>query len=111
MAMLIGIQIVGLVFGLIMFYFSYVYFKRNEFSPRDFIIWGGIWLVFIITILLPQKLNIFLDKLKIAGAMWFFTISGLLFLFALVFYLHVAVRRSQRKVEILVKKIALKKIK
>jgi len=62
---LIGIQIVGLIFGLIMIYFSYVYFRRKEFSPRDFIMWGAVWTAFIIAILFPQKLNIFLDTLKI----------------------------------------------
>jgi len=108
---LIGIQIVGLIFGLVMIYFSFINFKRKEFSPRDFIIWGTIWVIFMIAIIFPQKLNIFLETLKITSALWLFTILGFLFLFAMVFYLHAISRRNQRKIESLVKKIALEEAK
>ncbi|QQG38525.1 MAG: DUF2304 domain-containing protein [Candidatus Woesearchaeota archaeon] len=109
--MVVGIQIIGIIFGIGMLFFSYVYFRRKDFGPRDFLFWVIIWLAFIYAVSFPKQLNILLDTLGIVSALWLFTIVAFLILFALVFYLHVIVRRNQMKLGFLVKKLALKKIK
>src|SRR3989344_2297566 len=100
--MVVGIQIVGIIFGIGMLFLSYLYFRKKEFGPRDFAIWVIVWIIFLIAIMFPKTVNVLLDTLGIVSALW---------LFALVFHLHVSVRKGQRKLEKVVKKIALKKVK
>jgi len=109
--MVVGIQVVGFIFGIGMLFLSYLYFRKKEFGPRDFAVWFLVWIIFLIAVMFPKTVNILLDTLGIVSALWLFTIAAFLFLFALVFYLHVSVRRSQKKLETVVKKVALKKVK
>ena len=109
--MVVGIQVVGFIFGIGMLFLSYLYFRKKEFGPRDFAVWVLVWIIFLIAVMFPKTVNVLLDTLGIVSALWLFTIAALLFLFALVFHLHVSVRKGQRKLEKVVKKVALKKVK
>jgi len=42
---MIGIQIAAIIFVLWMTYFSYLHFRRKEFSFTEFIFWQIIWVL------------------------------------------------------------------
>ncbi|RLE38559.1 hypothetical protein DRJ17_03540 [Candidatus Woesearchaeota archaeon] len=109
--MVLGIQIIGFVFAVAMIYFTYLYFRRRQFDMKDFIIWLIVWILLVIAVLIPSTVNIFLESLGIVSAIQLFAITGVLFLLAVVFFLHKSVRTQQKKLNKIVKAIALEKVK
>jgi hypothetical protein len=59
--------------------------------------------------LFPQLLDPVLNTLNISRTLDFFIIAGFLFLTFVVFYTYTIVRKNQRKVEEIVRNIALKR--
>lgn len=109
--MVLGVQILGLVFGIVMIYLAFVYMRKKEISLNDFLFWLIIWILFIVAAMIPQTINIFMETLGIVSAMQFFTVFGFVFLFAFVFYIYKNVKKTQRMVAKIVKEIALQNIK
>ena len=105
----LAIQYMAAFFGFVMVYFTYMYFRRKEFSMNDLIIWGGIWVLFIFAVMFPQTLNLFYETFDIQGAIDFMSIFAFIFIFALVFYLHLNVRKMQKKLEDVIRSTAIKR--
>ena len=108
--MLLGIQILGILFGLFMAYLTFLHLKRNEFTSKESIFWIGIWAVFIIVTVMPGSLDFIVeDVLDIARTMDFFIIMGFMFLIGITFYNYTLLRKNQKKVEEVVRKVAIQK--
>jgi hypothetical protein len=109
MAELIGIQIIGVLFGVFMMYYTFLHYKRKEFTIKEYGFWMVLWAVFILVTLYPGVLDPVLESLSIARALDFFIIVGFLFLIGVIFYTYTIVRKSQKKIEEIVRNIAIKK--
>src|SRR3989338_7482009 len=97
---LLGIQVFAAIFGLFMIYLTYFYFKRKDLSTNDFILWLGVWLVFLWGILFPENLDFFMyNILGVISVVQLFTIFGFIFFSIIIFYMYKTVRKSQRKLE------------
>ncbi|MAG08321.1 hypothetical protein CMO89_02520 [Candidatus Woesearchaeota archaeon] len=107
--MLLGIQIIGILFGLFMLYLSFVNYKRKEFTIKEFSFWLILWLLFITVTLIPGLLDFFVQNLKLYRTMDLFIILGFMFLIGAVFYTYTIVRRNQKKMEDIVRKMAVEK--
>jgi len=109
--MMLGIQLLGLIFGLFMLYITFLHFKRNEFTMNEAGFWSILWIAFLIVTLIPQILNPIMETLSIARTMDLFIILGFMFLITANFYTYGIVRKTQKKMENLVREIAIKKAK
>ena len=110
--MLLGIQILGVLFGLFMAYITFLHMKRNEFTSKESIFWIAVWAAFIIVTILPGSLDFIVkDILNISRTMDFFIISGFMFLIGITFYNYTLLRKNQKKVEEVVRKVAIEKAK
>lgn len=110
--MLLGVQIVGILFGLFMAYLTFLHMKRNEFTSKESVFWILVWAGFIFVTVLPGSLDwVVRDVLSIARTMDFFIIAGFMFLIGITFYNYTLLRKNQKKVEDLVRKIAIEKAK
>ena len=107
--MVLGIQILGTFFGLFMMYYTFLHFKRKEFTLKEFSFWLFLWIIFIYVSLFPNALDFIVKKLALSRTMDFFIIAGFMVLIAMFFYTYVLVRVNQRKLEYIVRKIAKKK--
>ncbi len=107
--MVVAIQYIGIIFGLVMLYFTYFYFKRKEFTVIDLFLWFIVWIAFILGVIFPSYLDGFMEAIGVIGAMQLFSVAAILFLIAVVFFLYRQVRKNQQQVEKLVREIALKK--
>ena len=111
MAKILGIQIVGILFGLFMIYYSFLNYKRKEFTPKEIFFWSAVWMVFIVIAVFPNILD---PILKIGGflrVLDLLIISGFLFLIAAIFYTYTVTRKNQKKLETVVRDIAMRKHK
>lgn len=106
--MVLGIQIAGILFGLFMIYYSFLHYKRKEFTVREILFWSVVWLIFIAISLVPSILD---PVVKIGGflrVLDLLIISGFIFLIASIFYTYTLTRKNQKHLETVVREIAIK---
>ena len=107
--MVLGIQIAGFLFGLFMIYYSFLNYKRKEFTVKEFSFWLLLWIIFIVIALFPSLLD---PVVRIGGffrALDVLIISGFLFLIASIFYTYTITRKNQKQLEAIVRAIAMNK--
>jgi hypothetical protein len=107
--MLFGVQILILLFGLVMIYFTFLYYKRANYEKTGLIVWFLIWLGFIVLGVFPQTIYGIMQMLAIERTADFFYAGGMLFFAVLMFYLYNITKKNQKQVETLVREIAFKK--
>lgn len=107
--MVLGIQIAGFLFGLFMIYYSFLKYKRAEFTIREIIFWTVIWAGFIIIALVPYILDPIAKSLNFARTFDLLVITGFLFLIIAIFYTYAVARKTQKHVENIVREMAMKK--
>lgn len=111
----LGVQLIGIIFGLIFIYLTFLNKKRNELTDSEALFWMFIWGGLIIVSIFAQSifgnfLNILVkDILKMARILDFFIIIAFLIIFGILFYMFVITKRTQNRVEKLVRNIALEK--
>ena len=107
--MIVGIQILGLLFGLFMLYITYLYRKRRELSNTEWLFWSALWLVFIILSLVPTSLDFIVkDVLNMSRPLDFLIIMGFMFLIGTNFYTYSLARKNRKQVEAIVRNIAFR---
>ncbi|MDO8558864.1 MAG: DUF2304 domain-containing protein [bacterium] len=106
--MILGVQILGIVFGFSMAYICFLHYKRREFGKAQFLFWEMLWLSFIIVILFPKITNIFLQELSIPRAFDFFVVLGFLFVIFLTFYNYTAINKMKGNLERKIREESLK---
>ena len=109
MVNILGIQILGVLFGFFMMYYTFLQYKKNEFTIKEYSFWFAFWSLFVIITLFPQILDPLLDTLNIGRALDFFIITGFLFLIFVIFYTYTLMRKNQKKLEEVVRNVALKR--
>jgi len=109
MAEILGIQIIGILFGFFMIYYTFLHHKRKEFTIKEYSFWLVLWALFIILALFPSILDPLLESIGIIRAMDFFVIAGFMLIIGMVFYTYTLVRRNQKKLEETVRNIAMKR--
>ena len=108
--MFLGIQIIGIIFGLLMIYFSFLHYKRQEFSKIQFLFWEIVWAGFIIVVIFPKITNGIVHKMGVNRAMDLLTILGLMFITFMTFYNYASIYKLKQKLEVKVRKDALKEL-
>lgn len=106
--MVLGIQIVGVLFALAMLYLSFVQFKKKNFSSHEFIFWAILWVIIAITSMMPESLQKVTSALDVSRPFDLIVLLGFVLLTLLTFLNYLQNKKNQRKVEELVRRIALK---
>ncbi len=107
---LAGIQILGMLFGVFMIYITFLNYKRKQFTIKENVFWVVFWLGLIFIALFPNALDFLVKNiLNLSRPLDFFIISGFLFLIGALFYTYTVVRRLQKKIEEMVRKIAIER--
>jgi len=109
--MVLGIQVAGFLFGLFMLYYSFLNYKRKEFSSKEFSLWVILWIGFMIISLFPYILDPLVKTLNFARTFDLLIIVGFISLAAIAFYTHTIARKSQKRIEKVVREIALNRRK
>jgi hypothetical protein len=105
------LQAIGVAYLAFMVYLTFLYYKRNNYSIQSFIFWMAIWLLAAVLLLIPNLANVIIPKLQVVRVLDLYLIVGLLFFSAVCFFSYAAVKRTESKVEELVRQVALKRRK
>ena len=103
------LQAIGVTFGLVMLYLTWHYYNKNTYTYKSLTMWFFVWIAFIIATIFPETLRTITQTLSITRPLDLFTIGGLFGMSALVFYLYITVKKTEKKVEDLVSELAKKK--
>ena len=107
--MVLGIQIFALAFSAFMLYLSFLYYKKEEFTMNEWLFWSAFASVFAFFSLFPTALDPLVRSLKVGRTLDLFIILGFMFMTATIFYVYRITKRSNKKIEELVRKIAMEK--
>ncbi|MBT4804669.1 DUF2304 domain-containing protein [Candidatus Woesearchaeota archaeon] len=103
------IQLLGIIFGLGMIYFTFVKYKRKELRKQEFLMWQLCWSILIMIAIIPSILDPIIAPLNFYRRLDFFVVIGFFILLGLGFYNYSLMKKVERKVEILVRKDAIRK--
>lgn len=107
---IMGIQLLGVLFGLFMIYLTFLNRKRKDYTSKESLVWIILWTGFIYVALFPNSLDFLVKRtLGLQRPLDFFIIIGFMFMVFISFYTYSIVRKNQKKLEELVRKIAFEK--
>ena len=105
---MIGIQIISVAFSLVAMFFSYTNYRRKDFSGRELFFWVVLWVLFLLVSLFPQVVSPYVKNLGFARLMDFVVVIAFLISFLLLLHNYVVVKRMEKRIEHLVRSLALK---
>lgn len=105
--MAIVVQLVGLGFALFIIYLSYVYYKKRVFSSGDLVLWFLLFFGFSLVVLFHSQVEKFVVGREFARVFDFVVFIGFLVMFSFLIYMHGLVKKNDKKVERLVREIAI----
>ena len=105
---ILGLRIIGSLFALFMLYLTFLHQRRKEFTIKESVFWFGAWVMFLLLSLLPTFLDFFIKGiLNLERRLDFFIILGFMFLIGITFHTYTLVRKNQKRINKLVRKMAL----
>ncbi len=109
--MIIGLQIIALLFGLIMIYFAYLHYRRGEINILEISFWVLGWIGAIFIAMFPEIFRTFSATIAISRAFDLAMIGGFILITPLVYMSYVRTKKIERKLEELVREEAKKGLK
>jgi len=107
---LIGIQIIALVFALFMMYMIFVYYKKGDITRWENIFWQVIWLGFIFLTLFPHSFDFILGTFTITRVLDLAMLLAFMILTILGMINYISQKKLRKQIEKIVKELALKKV-
>lgn len=101
------IQLLGIIFGLAMMYFSFVRFKRKEINNIELLVWFAGWIILVSVAVIPSILDPVIEPLNFHRRLDFFVVIGFFALLALGFYNYTTVKKMERKLGKFVRRAAM----
>lgn len=107
---MIGIQLIAITFALIALFFTYSNYRRKHFTKTEMVVWFLIWFGFVGVALFPQFFSPFVQQLGFSRLMDFVVIIAFVVLFSIIMHNYLIVHRLEKRIDDLVRKLALKKM-
>lgn len=101
------IQLLGIIFGVGMMYFTFVRWKRKEISNSEILLWFTGWVTMVVVAIRPSSLDFISGSLHFYRRLDFFVVLGFFVLLGLGFFNYTTVKKLERKVEVYVRKEAM----
>jgi hypothetical protein len=107
--MIIGLQVIALLFAFSMIYFAVLHFKRGELSGTEIVSWLIMWMFAIIITVFPELLQPFASTFLVTRVFDLMVIGGFILVISIASMAYVRTKRLEKKLEDLVRREALKK--
>lgn len=105
--MILGLQIIALIFALIMIYFAYLHYRRGEINGLEILFWLLAWGGAILIIAFPEIFSLFSRTIAISRAFDLAVIGGFILVIPLVYLSYIRTKRLEKKLEEYVRREAL----
>lgn len=105
--MILGVQIVGIIFAIVMMYFTYVYYKRKNYGKYSLAMWLILWIGILLIIAVPETVYGIMQTLQIERTADFIVMAGFTFFLIIIFYMYNVIKKVNKKMEELVRKLSI----
>ena len=106
--MIIGIQIVAILFAFSMIYLAVLAYKRRELGKGEIVSWVVLWTTAVIIVVFPELLRPFAKTILVTRVFDLMTIGGFILVITMVGSAYLRTKRNEKKLEELVRHEALK---
>ena len=107
--MALGVQIIGILFGLAIAYITFLHYKKKEFTLNETAFWTLFGAGFVAISIYPKVLDFIVRKINFARTLDMYIVFGFIFLIAATYHTYTVTRKTQKRMEELVRKIAINK--
>lgn len=107
--MIIGLQIIAILFALTMIYFALLNYKRREINGAEIAGWLVVWGGTMIVVIFPELLRTFASTFLVTRVFDLMVVGGFVIVISLVSAAYMKSKRNEKKLEDLVRKLSLKK--
>ncbi len=105
--MIIGLQIIALIFAFSMVYFALLAFKRGELRKSEIISWVTLWSGAIVVIVFPELLRKFSYTFLVTRVFDLMVIGGFVLVISMVSSVYLRTKKTEKKLEDMVRREAL----
>lgn len=109
--MILGLQIIALVFALIMIYFAYLHYRRGEINGIEMLFWLLSWIGASLIVIFPEIFRIFSNTIAISRAFDLAVLGGFILIIPLVYLSYIRSKRIEKKLEEFIRREALRDVK
>jgi hypothetical protein len=104
--MIIGIQLVGIIFSFSMIYFAILHFKRREINLIEIGVWLLVWSFALVAVLFPDILQTFARSFMFARLFDMMVVGAIIIVMIMTVRSYVGMRKIENKLEDFVRKEA-----
>jgi hypothetical protein len=101
------IQVLIIVFALFALSRAILRFRDNRLTVKELILWGAIWLLIIVSSIIPRLTNIISAFFGMGRGLDLAVYVSVILLFYLMFRLYVKTESLEKEVTLLVRKLAI----
>lgn len=109
--MILGLQVIALIFALIMIYFAYLHYRRGEINGLEILFWLIAWISAIFIAVFPASFRVFSATIAISRAFDLAMIGAFILIIPLIYISYVRTKRLEKKFEEFILKNTLKDLK
>lgn len=107
---MIFLQLLSLLFGLFMLYWSFYIYKKRIIYITELIFWVAIWFVFILIALFPGSTSFILQTLRITRTMDLVMIVAFMILWAITYKNYITNKKLTKKFQEFVRQKAISEV-
>lgn len=108
--MIIGLQIVAILFSFMMIYLALLHYKRRELKGIEILSWVVIWVFTIFVVIFPEILRTFALTFAISRVFDLMVVGGLILAIYVASASYIRARHIEKKFEEFVRKEAKNKV-
>ena len=109
--MILGLQIIAILFAFTMIYFAVLHRRRGELDKTEILSWVAIWTATIVIVVFPELLRKLAQTFFITRLFDFMVVGGFVLVITMVARTYVRTKRMGKKLEDYIRREALKNVK
>lgn len=109
--MILGLQVAAIIFAFLMIYVALIHYKKGQLNGVEILSWITIWVVAIFIVAFPEILRTYASTFLVTRIFDMMVLGGFILVISMVASSYVRTKRMEKKLEELIRKLALKGIK
>ncbi len=109
--MILGLQITGFTFALLMIYMSIVHYKKGNLTGMEIASWLIIWILVIFAVIFPEVLRTYAQTLAVSRLFDLLVVGAFILVIFMVSSVYIKTKSIEEKVEKMVRDQAIKNAK
>ena len=101
-------QVVTIFFSFFMIYIALLNYRRKELSLIEIIVWSGIWIFVIVTVVFPDPINTFAKTFLFARLFDLMMLGAIIITILMAAKSYISVRKIEKKLEEYIRHDAIK---